>query len=135
MAAGLAGYATAHSLAGLLPPTAIWTAWQPSAIRASVRGSHFTRAAGQPLRRPHSAGSRAQLGDSDGGCAVLRTQVIGSLGPAALWSGCAPLCAADELRTASADARRHAPLTGTVMGNRRGSTCTEAAPDTTRAMR
>ncbi len=91
MAAGLAGYATAHSLAALLAPTAIW-----SVGNLLLSGHAFTIVT---ALAPPGATARylAFYGLSWGiatvAAPVLATRVIGSLGPAALWSGCAVLCA------------------------------------------
>jgi MFS family permease len=91
MAAGLAGYATAHSLAGLLAPTAIW-----SAGNLLLSGRAFAVVS---ALAPREATARylAVYGLSWGiatvAAPVLATQVIGSLGPSFLWSGCAVLCA------------------------------------------
>jgi MFS family permease len=91
MAAGLAGYAAAHSLAGLLAPTAIWSAGN---MLLSGRAFAVVTALAPPGA---TARYLAVYGISWGIAAVaapvLATQVIGSLGPAALWSGCALLCA------------------------------------------
>jgi dipeptide/tripeptide permease len=92
MAAGLAGYASAHSLAGLLAPTAIWSAGN---LLLSGRAFAIVTA----LAPPGGAARYLAVYGLSWGVAtvaapVLATQVIGSLGPAALWSGCAVLCAA-----------------------------------------
>jgi dipeptide/tripeptide permease len=92
MAAGLAGYATAHSLAALLVPTAIW-----SVGNLLLSGRAF--AVVTALAPPGAAASYLAVYGLSWGIAtvaapVIATQVIGSLGPAALWSGCAVLCAA-----------------------------------------
>jgi MFS family permease len=91
MAAGLAGYATAHSLAGLLAPTAIW-----SAGNLLLSGRAF--AVVTSLAPPGGTARYLAVYGLSWGIAtvvapVLATQVIESLGPAALWSGCALLCA------------------------------------------
>jgi Major Facilitator Superfamily len=92
MAAGLAGYASAHSLAGLLAPTAIWSVGN---LLLSGRAFAIVTA----LAPPGGAARYLAVYGLSWGVAtvaapVLATQVIGSLGPAALWSGCAVLCAA-----------------------------------------
>jgi MFS family permease len=91
MAAGLAGYAAAHSLAGLLAPTVIWSAGN---LLLSGRAFAVVTALAPP---GGAARYLAVYGLSWGIAAmvapVLATQMIGSLGPAALWSGCAVLCA------------------------------------------
>ncbi len=92
MAAGLAGYAIAHSLVGLLAPTAIWSAGN---LLLSGRAFAIVTA----LAPPGGAARYLAVYGLSWGVAtvaapVLATQVIGSLGPAALWSGCAVLCAA-----------------------------------------
>ena len=92
MAAGLAGYAIAHSLVGLLAPTAIW-----SAGNLLLSGRAF--AVVTALAPPGAAARYLAIYGLSWGIAtvaapVLATQVLGSLGPAALWSGCAVLCAA-----------------------------------------
>jgi MFS family permease len=92
MAAGLAGYAIAHSLAGLLVPTAIW-----SVGNLLLTGRSF--AVVTALAPPGAAARYLAVYGLSWGIAtvaapLLATQVIGSLGPAALWSGCAVLCAA-----------------------------------------
>jgi Major Facilitator Superfamily len=95
MAAGLAGYATAHSLAGLLAPTAIW-----SAGNLLLSGRAFAVVAA--LAPPGGTARYLAVYGLSWGIAtvvapVLATEVIGSLGPAALWSGCAVLCATMSL--------------------------------------
>jgi hypothetical protein len=91
MAAGLAGYAIAHSLAGLLAPTAVW-----SIGNLLVSGRAFAVVAA--LAPPGAAARYLAVHGLSWGIAtvaapVVATQVIGSLGPAALWTGCAVLCA------------------------------------------
>ena len=91
MAAGLAGYATAHSLVGLLGPTMIW-----SAGNLLVSGRSF--AVVTALAPPGATARYLAVYGLSWGIAtvvapVLATQVIGALGPAVLWSGCALLCA------------------------------------------
>lgn len=118
MAAGLAGYATAHSLAGLLPPTAIW-----SAGNLLLSGRAF--AAVTSLAPPGAAARYLAVYGLSWGIAtvaapVLATQVIGSLGPAALWSGCAVLCAAMSCAQPALMRAVTRRSEGTVMGNRRG---------------
>jgi hypothetical protein len=92
MAAGLAGYAAAHSLAGLLAPTAVW-----SAGNLLLSGRAF--AVVTALAPPGGAARYLAVYGLSWGIAtvaapVVATQVIGPLGPATLWSGCAVLCAA-----------------------------------------
>jgi dipeptide/tripeptide permease len=91
MAAGLAGYATAHSLAALLAPTAIWSAGD---LLLSGRALAVVTA----LAPPGAAARYLAVYGLSWGIAtvvapILAAEVIGSLGPAALWSGCAVLCA------------------------------------------
>jgi dipeptide/tripeptide permease len=91
MAAGLAGYAIAHSLAGLLAPTAVW-----SIGNLLVSGRAFAVVAA--LAPPGGAARYLAVHGLSWGIAtvaapVVATQVIESLGPAALWTGCAVLCA------------------------------------------
>ena len=91
MAAGLAGYATAHSLAGLLAPTAIWSAGN---LLLSGRAFAVVTALAPPgTAARYLAVYGLSWGIATVAAPVLATQVIGSLGPAALWSGCAVLCA------------------------------------------
>lgn len=92
MAAGLAGYATAHSLAGLLAPTAIWSAGN---LLLSGRAFAVVTALAPPgATARYLAVYGLNWGIATVMAPVLATEVIGSLGPAALWSGCAVLCAA-----------------------------------------
>jgi dipeptide/tripeptide permease len=92
MAAGLAGYATAHSLAGLLAPTAIWSAGN---LLLSGRAFSVVTALAPPgATARYLAVYGLSWGIATVAAPVLATQVIGSLGPAVLWSGCAVLCAA-----------------------------------------
>jgi dipeptide/tripeptide permease len=91
MAAGLAGYATAHSLAGLLGPTVVW-----SAGNLLLSGRAFavvTALAPVGATARYLAVYGLSWGIATVVAPVLATQVIGSLGPAVLWSGCAVLCA------------------------------------------
>jgi dipeptide/tripeptide permease len=91
MAAGLAGYATAHSLAGLLAPTAIWSVGN---LLLSGRAFAVVTALAPPRATArYLAVYGLSWGIATVAAPVLATQVIGSLGPAALWSGCAVLCA------------------------------------------
>jgi hypothetical protein len=91
MAAGLAGYATAHSLAGLLAPTAIWSAGN---LLLSGRAFAVVTALAPPgAAARYLAVYGLSWGIATMAAPVLATQVIGSLGPAVLWSGCAVLCA------------------------------------------
>lgn len=91
MAAGLAGYATAHSLAGLLAPTAIWSAGN---LLLSGRAFAVVTALAPPgAAARYLAVYGLSWGIATVAAPVLATQVIGSLGPEALWSGCAVLCA------------------------------------------
>jgi hypothetical protein len=91
MAAGLAGYATAHSLAGLLGPTAIWSAGN---LLLSGRAFAVVTALAPPgATARYLAVYGLSWGIATVAAPVLATQVIGSLGPAVLWSGCAVLCA------------------------------------------
>jgi MFS family permease len=91
MAAGLAGYATAHSLVGLLAPTAIWSAGN---LLLSGRAFAVVTALAPPgATARYLAVYGLSWGIATVAAPVLATQVIGSLGPAALWSGCALLCA------------------------------------------
>jgi hypothetical protein len=92
MAAGLTGYAIAHSLVGLLPPTAIWSAGN---LLLSGRAFEFVTALAPPgAAARYLATYGLSWGIATVAAPVLAAQVIGSLGPAALWSGCAVLCAA-----------------------------------------
>ncbi len=92
MAAGLAGYASAHSLAGLIAPTAIWSAGN---LLLSGRALAVVTALAPPGGAArYLAAYGLSWGFATVAAPVLATQVIGSLGPAALWSGCAVLCAA-----------------------------------------
>ena len=92
MAAGLAGYAIAHSLVGLLPPTAIWSAGN---LLLSGRAFAFVTALAPPgAAARYLAVYGLSWGIATVAAPVLAAQVIGSFGPAALWSGCAVLCAA-----------------------------------------
>ncbi len=92
MAAGLAGYASAHSLAGLLAPTAIWSAGN---LLLSGRAFAVVTALAPPgATARYLAVYGLSWGIATVVAPVLATQVIASLGPAALWSGCAVLCAA-----------------------------------------
>jgi dipeptide/tripeptide permease len=91
MAAGLAGYATAHSLAALLVPTAIW-----SVGNLLLSGRAFavvTALAPAGAAASYLAVYGLSWGIATVAAPVIATEVIGSLGPAALWSGCAVLCA------------------------------------------
>jgi hypothetical protein len=92
MGAGLAGYAIAHSLAGLLAPTAIWSAGN---LLLSGRAFAVVTALAPPgTAARYLAVYGLSWGIATVAAPVLATQVIGSLGPAALWSGSAVLCAA-----------------------------------------
>jgi Major Facilitator Superfamily len=92
MAVGLAGYATAHSLAGLLAPTAIWSAGN---LLLSGRAFAVVTALAPPgATARYLAVYGLSWGIATVVAPVLATEVIGSLGPAALWYGCAVLCAA-----------------------------------------
>lgn len=92
MSAGLAGYAIAHSLAGLLAPTAIWSAGN---LLLSGRAFAVVTALAPPgAAARYLAVYGLSWGIATVAAPVLATQVIGSLGTAALWSGCAVLCAA-----------------------------------------
>jgi MFS family permease len=91
MAAGLAGYATAHSLVGLLGPTIIWSAGN---LLLSGRSFAVVTALAPPgATARYLAVYGLSWGIATVVAPVLATQVIGSLGPAVLWSGCALLCA------------------------------------------
>jgi MFS family permease len=91
MAAGLAGYAAAHSLAGLLAPTAIWSAGN---LLLSGRAFAVVTALAPPgAAARYLAVYGLSWGIATVAAPVLATQVIRALGPAALWSGCAALCA------------------------------------------
>jgi MFS family permease len=91
MAAGLAGYATAHSLRGLLAPTAIWSAGN---LLLSGRALAVVSALAPPgATARYLAVYGLSWGIATVAAPVLATEVIGSVGPAALWSGCAVLCA------------------------------------------
>jgi hypothetical protein len=91
MAAGLAGYATAHSLAELFAPTAIWSA---GSLLLSGRAFAIVTALAPPgATARYLAVYGLSWGIATMAAPVLATQVIGSLGPAALWTGCAVLCA------------------------------------------
>jgi hypothetical protein len=91
MAAGLAGYATAHSLAGLLAPTVIWSAGN---LLLSGRAFAVVTALAPPgATARYLAVYGLSWGIATVAAPVLATQVIGSVGPGALWSGCAVLCA------------------------------------------
>ena len=91
MAAGLAGYATAHSLVALIAPTAIWSAGN---LLLSGRAFAVVTALAPPgAAARYLAVYGLSWGIATVAAPVLATQVIGSLGPAALWSGCAVLCA------------------------------------------
>ena len=92
MAAGLAGYATAHSLAALLGPTVIWSAGN---LLLSGRAFAVVTALAPPgATARYLAAYGLSWGIATVVAPVLATQVIGALGPAVLWSGCALLCAA-----------------------------------------
>jgi len=91
MAVGLAGYAIAHSLAGLLAPTAIWSAGN---LLLSGRAFAVVAALAPPgATARYLAVYGLSWGTATVLAPVLATEVIGSLGPAALWTGCAVLCA------------------------------------------
>jgi dipeptide/tripeptide permease len=91
MAAGLAGYATAHSLVGLLGPTMVWSAGN---LLLSGRSFAVVTALAPPgATARYLAVYGLSWGIATVVAPVLATQVIGSLGPAVLWSGCALLCA------------------------------------------
>jgi dipeptide/tripeptide permease len=91
MAAGLAGYATANSLAGLLGPTVIWSAGN---LLLSGRAFAVVTALAPPgATARYLAVYGLSWGIATVVAPVLATQVIGSLGPAVLWSGCAVVCA------------------------------------------
>jgi MFS family permease len=91
MAAGMAGYATAHSLGGLLAPTAIWSVGN---LLLSGRAFAVVTALAPPgATARYLAVYGLSWGIATVAAPVLATQVIGSLGTAALWSGCAVLCA------------------------------------------
>jgi dipeptide/tripeptide permease len=92
MAAGVAGYAIAHSLAGLLAPTVIWSAGN---LLLSGRAFAVVTALAPPgATARYLAVYGLSWGIATVAAPVLATQVIGSLGQAVLWSGCALLCAA-----------------------------------------
>jgi MFS family permease len=90
MGTGMAGYAAAHTLAALLPPTAAW-----SLGSLFLTGRAFAVVSGLA---PAGATARylAVYGLSWGvatvAAPVLATQVIGSFGPAALWASSSALC-------------------------------------------
>jgi MFS family permease len=91
MAAGLTGYAIAHSLAGLLAPTAIWSAGN---LLLSGRAFAVVTALAPPgAAARYLAVYGLSWGIATVAAPVLAAEVIGSFGPAALWSGCAVLCA------------------------------------------
>jgi len=91
MAGGLAGYATAQSLAGVLAPTVIWSAGN---LLLSGRAFAVVTALAPPgATARYLAVYGLSWGIATVAAPVLATQVIGSLGPGALWSGCAVLCA------------------------------------------
>jgi hypothetical protein len=91
LAAGLTGYAIAHSLAGLLAPTAIWSAGN---LLLSGRAFAVVTALAPPgATARYLAVYGLSWGIATVAAPVIATQVIGSLGPAALWSGCAIVCA------------------------------------------
>ncbi|HUB40367.1 MAG TPA: MFS transporter [Streptosporangiaceae bacterium] len=110
MAAGMAGYATAHSLGGLLVPTAIWSAGN---LLLSGRAFAVVTALAPPgATARYLAVYGLSWGIATVLAPVLATEVIGFFGPAALWSGCAVLCAAmscGQPALMSAVARRHSP--------------------------
>jgi hypothetical protein len=90
MAAGMAGYAAAHSLIGLLAPTAVW----------SIGGLLLTGRAFAVVTSLAPAGGTARYlavyglswGVATVAAPVLATQVTSWLGPAALWLGSGALC-------------------------------------------
>ena len=135
MAAGLAGYATAQSLAGLLAPTVIWSAGN---LLLSGRAFAVVTALAPPgATARYLAVYGLSWGIATVAAPVLATEVIGSLGPAALWSGCAVLCAAmscGQPALMSALTRRPQVLAsapGDVRGNRGAqSDCETSQPDT-----
>lgn len=91
MSAGLAGYAVAHSLGGLLAPTVIWSAGN---IMLSGRNFAVVTALAPPgATARYLAVYGLSWGIATVAAPVLAAQVIGSFGPAVLWSGCAMLCA------------------------------------------
>jgi MFS family permease len=91
MAAGLAGYATAHSLAGLMAPTAIWSIG--NLLLAGRAFAVVTALAPSGAAARYLAVYGLSWGIATMAAPVLATQVIGSVGPAALWYSCAVLCA------------------------------------------
>jgi MFS family permease len=92
MAAGLAGYAAAHSLAGLLVPTVIWSVGN---LLLSGRAFAVVTALAPPgAAARYLAVYGLSWGIATVAAPLVAAQVIGSFGPAALWSGCAVLCAA-----------------------------------------
>ena len=90
LAAGLTGYAAGRTLPALLAPTVVW-----SIGNVLLTGSAF---AVVTSLAPDGAAARylAVYGLSWGAATVvapvLATQVLSSLGPGALWLGCAALC-------------------------------------------
>jgi len=92
LAAGQAGYAVAHSLAALFAPTVAWAIGN-----LLLTGRAF--AVVTDLAPPGAAARYLAVYGLSWGIAtvaapVLATVVIGSLGPAALWTACAALCLA-----------------------------------------
>jgi MFS family permease len=89
---GMAGYAVAHSLAALFAPT---VAWAIGSLLLTGRSFALVTALAPPgATAPYLAVYGLSWGIATVAAPVLATRVIGSLGPAALWTACSALCLA-----------------------------------------
>jgi MFS family permease len=92
LGAGLAGYAAAHSLAALFAPA---VAWAIGNLLLTGRAFAVVTALAPPgATARYLAVYGLSWGIATVAAPVLATSVIGSLGPAALWTGGAVLCLA-----------------------------------------
>jgi MFS family permease len=89
---GMAGYAMAHSLAALFAPT---VAWAIGNLLLTGRAFAVVTALAPPgATARYLAVYGLSWGVATVAAPVLATGVIGSLGPAALWTACSALCLA-----------------------------------------
>lgn len=89
---GMAGYATAHSLASLFAPTVVWSIGN---LLLTGRAFAVVTALAPPgATARYLAFYGLSWGVATVTAPVLATQVIGSLGSSALWTACSALCLA-----------------------------------------
>ena len=92
LAAGMAGYAAAHSLAALFAPT---IAWAIGNLLLTGRAFAVVTALAPPgATARYLAVYGLSWGIATVAAPLLATRVIASLGPAALWTACSALCLA-----------------------------------------